>query len=93
MQDSAEFLRQHLPFAPHSTSGFLAAKCFPPRLVTSEGQRSLTAEGAQDLVSVGSREMLRIKLYDFAIYLDRKQVSSGQHVLSLVQPQVPFATP
>lgn len=74
LQDSAEFLRRRLiPAQP--ASSFLATNCFPPRLVTRQATTSLASgEQAQELVCTGSREMLRIRIYDYAVYLDRRQV-------------------
>ena len=76
LQESAEFLRQKLVAGP-GTDGFLSASCFPVKIAkrTKTGGASLGAtEDSQDLVCSGTRNLLRIKLYDFAVYLDRKEV-------------------
>lgn len=61
--------------------------CFPPVLSTAGSARDDTAastSGRQELVTVGSRQwghpaissLLRVKIYDFAMYLDGKQVTA-----------------
>ena len=77
-QGSADFLKRCLNQPSASSSSYLAASCFPPRLVTSTSQKKLgQGEEEQMLVCTGSRTFLNVKLYDFAVYLDPKQVETS----------------
>lgn len=75
IQDSAEFLRKCWQQGSTSSSNYLAAGCFPPRLVTTSHKKLGPEEDGQMLVCTGSRTFLNVKLYDFAVYLDPKQAS------------------
>ena len=80
LQDSAEFLKRCWQQGAGSNSSYLAADCFPPRLVTAASQRKLSqklssSEDEQLAVCTGSRTFLNVKLYDIAVYMDPNQVN------------------
>lgn len=75
LQDSADFVRRTLALPNSGSAGFLRASCFPPKIQKSSQGSRVKAEDMQELICSGSRSLLRIKLYDFAVYLDRKDVS------------------
>lgn len=65
-------------------------ECFPKALLPRDGLAASTS-GRQELVTVGSRQwghpaissLLRVKIYDFAMYMDGQDVSI-LHLLSKV---------
>jgi hypothetical protein len=61
----------------------VARHCFPAQLsVRGDGGSAASTSGRQELLSVGSRQwghpaissLLRVKIYDFALYMDGAQV-------------------
>ena len=78
LTDAQANLQRLNPFAQHASLDFLQHNCFPPQMCSREAD----ASECQDLVAVGTRHwgnwwdgrgLLRIKLYDFAVYLNQGQ--------------------
>jgi len=79
LQDSAQFLQRCIQKPLGGSSNYLAANCFPPRLVATRTEPKFgTAEREQSVVCQGSRSFFNLKIYDFAIFLDAKQAKQSQ---------------
>lgn len=78
LQDSAEFLQRCMQKPSGTSSSYLAANCFPLRLVATRTEAKFgRAENEQSIVCQGSRSFFNLKIYDFAIFLDGKQAKQS----------------
>ena len=86
-----EFLNNFLGlFRKQKALDFLGNECFPPQLV-SKGSQLMGS--CQNLAAVGTRQwghpavsgFLRVRIYDFAVYMDDKQVRDCRTHANVVQ--------